>query len=147
MTVPSFFHNDETVPADPKRSVAGIAVRDGKIFIAQRVPGGSLSECWEFPGGKVEGNESDEEALIREFHEEFGIGIKTGKHIGSAGFIHKNILRCLNAYEVFFQDEKFHLCEHTRWRWAVIDDIEKLDFADSDRKLFPAIKKFLTAER
>ncbi len=143
MTDSSSFHNDETIPADPKRSVAGIAVRDGKIFIAQRVPGGSLSECWEFPGGKAEGNESDEEALIREFHEEFGIEIKTGKHIGSAWFTHKDIPRELNAYEIFFQNEHFHLCEHTRWRWSAIDDIEKLDFADSDRKLFSAIRKFL----
>lgn len=136
-------HIDESSPKDPKRSVAGIAVRDGKIFIARRVPGGSLSECWEFPGGKVEGSESDEEALIREFQEEFGIGINVGRFIGSAEFEHKNISRRLNAYEVFFQSDDFVLCEHTSWRWTALDEIEQCDFAGSDRKLIPAIRKYL----
>jgi mutator protein MutT len=131
---------------DPKKSVAGIAIRDGKIFIAQRIPGGSLGECWEFPGGKVEGNESDEDALIREFQEEFGINISVGKHLASAEFEHKNISRKLNAYEVFFNSENFVLCEHTSWRWASIDEIEQCNFADSDRKLIPAIKKYVSQE-
>jgi 8-oxo-dGTP diphosphatase len=136
-------HIEESPLVDPKRSVAGLAIRDKKIFIAQRVPGGSLSECWEFPGGKVEGSESDEEALIREFQEEFGIDVKVGKHLASAEFEHKKILRKLNAYEVFFQSDDFHLCEHTSWRWASIDEIEQCNFADSDRKLIPSIKKHL----
>jgi 8-oxo-dGTP diphosphatase len=128
---------------DPKRSVAGIAIRGDKIFIAQRIPGGALGECWEFPGGKVEGDESDEEALIREFQEEFGIAVKVGKHLGSAEFVHRNIPRQLNAYEVFFQSDDFRLCEHTSWRWTEIDEVEQCNFADSDRKLIPALRKFL----
>jgi 8-oxo-dGTP diphosphatase len=134
---------NEASSIDPRRSVAGIAIKDKNIFIAQRVPGGALGGCWEFPGGKAEGDESDEEALVREFQEEFGIDVRVGKHIGSAQFEHKNILRELNAYEIVFQNEDFRLSEHTAWRWSSITEIEALDFADSDRKLFPAIKKYL----
>ncbi|MDR2900938.1 MAG: (deoxy)nucleoside triphosphate pyrophosphohydrolase [Treponema sp.] len=136
--------DDYSPPDDPKRSVAGIAIRDKTIFVAQRVPGGALGECWEFPGGKVEGSESDEEALVREFQEEFGIDVKVGKHIGSAEFEHKHIARKLNAYEISFLSDEFRLCEHTSWRWASIDEIEQSNFADSDRKLIPAIKKYLS---
>ena len=46
---------------------------DGRILIAQRPEGKSLEGFWEFPGGKVEMNESPETALIRELHEELGI--------------------------------------------------------------------------
>lgn len=130
-------------PKDPKRSVAGILIKDEKIFIARRVPGGSLGECWEFPGGKVESAESDEEALIREFQEEFSINVKVGKHLASTEFEHKNILRQLNAYEVFFQSEDVILREHTSWRLAAIAEIEQIDFAGSDRKLIPAIRKYI----
>jgi len=47
--------------------------KDGRVLIAQRPEGKSLEGFWEFPGGKVEMNESPETALIRELHEELGI--------------------------------------------------------------------------
>ena len=46
---------------------------DGRVLIAQRPEGKSLAGFWEFPGGKVEMNESPETALIRELHEELVI--------------------------------------------------------------------------
>ena len=46
---------------------------DGRVLIAQRPEGKSLEGFWEFPGGKVEMNESPETALVRELHEELGI--------------------------------------------------------------------------
>jgi 8-oxo-dGTP diphosphatase len=48
---------------------------DGRILIAKRPPGRPLAGLWEFPGGKVEGGESPEHALIRELAEELGIDI------------------------------------------------------------------------
>jgi len=46
---------------------------DGRVLLAQRPAGKSLAGLWEFPGGKVESNESPETALIRELQEELGI--------------------------------------------------------------------------
>lgn len=46
---------------------------DGRVLLAQRPEGKSLAGLWEFPGGKVEPNESPEAALIRELQEELGI--------------------------------------------------------------------------
>ena len=47
---------------------------DGRVLLAQRPEGKSLAGLWEFPGGKVEPGETPEIALIRELHEELGIG-------------------------------------------------------------------------
>lgn len=45
----------------------------GRVLLSRRPPGGSLSLCWEFPGGKVKFHESPEQALVRELQEELGI--------------------------------------------------------------------------
>ncbi|MDR1029396.1 MAG: (deoxy)nucleoside triphosphate pyrophosphohydrolase [Treponema sp.] len=121
-----------------QQSVAGIAVAQGKVFIARRKPGGTLGEKWEFPGGKVEPGESDEAALIREYAEELGVSIKLGPFLGSASFEHQGV-HIVNAYRVYWGNEPLRLAEHTEWRWATRAEIQALDFADSDRKLFPAL--------
>lgn len=46
---------------------------DGRVLLAQRPEGKSMAGLWEFPGGKVEPNETPEVALIRELQEELGI--------------------------------------------------------------------------
>ena len=55
--------------------VAAVALidPDGRVLLAQRPEGKSLAGLWEFPGGKVEPDESPEAALIRELREELAI--------------------------------------------------------------------------
>ncbi|MDR2103950.1 MAG: NUDIX domain-containing protein [Treponema sp.] len=122
------------------RSVAGIAIKDGKLFIARRISGGDLGEKWEFPGGKVEEGEADEEALIREYKEEFSAVIQTGPFLGSVFFEHRGVRRILNAYQVYFSPAACKLAEHTQWSWAAPEEIEQMDFANSDLLLLPQIK-------
>ena len=54
---------------------------DGKILIAKRKKGKTLENYWEFPGGKVENNESETDCLKREMYEEFGVEINISKYL------------------------------------------------------------------
>ena len=54
-------------------SAVALIDADGRVLLAQRPEGKSMAGLWEFPGGKVEPNETPEAALIRELHEELGI--------------------------------------------------------------------------
>jgi 8-oxo-dGTP diphosphatase len=61
--------------------VAAIVRRNGKILITRRLDHVHLGGLWEFPGGKVEAEESLEGALLREIREELGIKIDVGPEI------------------------------------------------------------------
>src|SRR5699024_9644883 len=56
-------------------------VENDKILCAQRAAGASLPHKWEFPGGKIEANESPEEALTREIAEEMSCRIQVGERV------------------------------------------------------------------
>ena len=54
-------------------SAVALIDRDGRVLIAQRPEGKTMAGLWEFPGGKIEGDETPGSALIRELGEELGI--------------------------------------------------------------------------
>jgi 8-oxo-dGTP diphosphatase len=56
--------------------VAGALVDDrARVLVQQRAPGRSMAGLWEFPGGKLEPDETPEDALARELREELGIEV------------------------------------------------------------------------
>ncbi|HUN45550.1 MAG TPA: (deoxy)nucleoside triphosphate pyrophosphohydrolase [Stellaceae bacterium] len=65
--------------ADPVPVVLVVAVAlvdaDGRVLLAQRPEGKPMAGLWEFPGGKVQADETPEIALIRELKEELGIDV------------------------------------------------------------------------
>lgn len=66
-------------PAAPLKMVlvSAVALIDdrGRILLAQRPEGKAMAGLWEFPGGKVEANESPEAALVRELREELAVSV------------------------------------------------------------------------
>ncbi len=130
-------------------SIACIALAGKKVLIAHRNPTGQMGGRWEFPGGKVEAGESDAEAVVREFREEFGVDVTVGEKIAEAVFVHNGTDVTLHAYRVFVphdgQETPYVLTEHTGYRWAGIDEVEGLSFVDSDLKLYPAVRQYIEA--
>lgn len=66
--------------------VAALIEKNGSVLIAQRAKG-HLAGKWEFPGGKVEKDETCEEAIVREIYEEFHISIKCNVFLCSTVFV------------------------------------------------------------
>ena len=133
-----------------KTSIACIAYKDGKILVAHRNPTGQMGGRWEFPGGKVEKGESDEEAVVREFSEEFGVLVEVGEKIGETFFMHNGDQVALHAYEIFVPHdgiaEKYTLTEHTEYKWVAPAEIPVLNFVDSDMLIYPAVVKWIAAK-
>ncbi len=58
--------------------VAGLIRQGDRVLVTERWPSKHMGLTWEFPGGKVEPGESDEQALKRELQEELGIEVQVG---------------------------------------------------------------------
>lgn len=126
-----------------KRSVAGIVRKGELLLVAHRLPGGSLGGKWEFPGGKVDAGENDRQAIAREFREEFAVEAEAGELLATAEFEHAGCSVALSAYSVTMSSFELTLAEHSEWRWARIEEIVRMDFADSDLKLISQLQERL----
>jgi 8-oxo-dGTP diphosphatase len=66
-----------TIPDDPgRRGAVGVVVRDGRMLVIRRSRSVVAPLVYCFPGGGIEANESEEEALVREFREEIDVEIR-----------------------------------------------------------------------
>ncbi len=83
----------------PHRIVATAVVwRDGRVLITRRPAEGLLGGLWEFPGGKVEAEETPPEAARRELAEELGVEIEVGEPLGTVEHAYSHFRITLHAY-------------------------------------------------
>lgn len=120
---------------------AAVIEKDGKILIARRKHA-YMGYHWEFPGGKLEENESLEECLRREIMEELGIIISVGPLISSR----KHVINCqaaimLYAYEAEYISGEIILNDHEEIVWVIPEDLPKYSFPDPDQQVVKEILK------
>ena len=117
--------------------VAGVVYDNERIMVAKKpenhrvIPG-----KWEFPGGRIEDGESDEEALKRELSQEMdGFEVNVEMYLGE--YVHsydgKTEIR-LRAYLCTPRNEPNPL-EHDRIEWPLVRDLVYYDLAVLDRKI------------
>jgi 8-oxo-dGTP diphosphatase len=84
------------------RVAAAVLIRDdGRVLLAQRLPGTPYPGYWEFPGGKLEGGESAHDALVRELDEELGISVTRAVPWLVQRYIYPHAHVELNFFRVF----------------------------------------------
>ena len=110
------------------RVVGAVAVREDRVFMARRPPGGRHGGLWEFPGGKVEPGESDAEALIRELREELQVASVVGGLV-AVGSDEKVELHC---YAVRFEGRPTPSVPQETG-WFALKALEQLDLPPADR--------------
>lgn len=116
--------------------VAGIIYKDNKFLIAQRNLKKSQGGLWEFPGGKIEQNESSEEALKREIKEEFDVEIEVEKYIGECVHHYPEKDIKLIFYKANLISENLTLLEHEDYRWKTKENKDDFEFAGADKIVF-----------
>ncbi|MFZ1873723.1 MAG: pyrimidine (deoxy)nucleoside triphosphate diphosphatase [Chania sp.] len=98
--------------------VAAIVEKDGKILLAQRDKSSDQAGLWEFPGGKVEPNEDQPQALARELQEELGIAARVGHYVASTQWQQSERIIRLHAWQIeTFSGELQKHC-HSAFAWV-----------------------------
>lgn len=127
-----------------KIMVVGAIIVDNnnKIFCAQRGPGRTLENLWEFPGGKIEEGETDIQALKRELAEELKISVLVKEVVFErTQFEYDFGIVDLSTFICHLQNGKQPiLSEHIASKWLSIKELETLDWAPDDE---PAVKKLM----
>ncbi|MFQ5450041.1 MAG: A/G-specific adenine glycosylase [Nitrospinaceae bacterium] len=114
---------------------AAVIQRNGKTYIQKRLPGGLMGGLWEFPGGKIEKDESPEDCLKREIREELGLDIS----------IREKLMTIKHSYTQFRVTLHVFLCRPSAgrirasscetWKWVSPGEMERYPFPAANVKI------------
>ena len=116
---------------------------DDKILVTQRSENMKLPLKWEFPGGKLEENESEIECISREIKEEINIEIAISSKLSNSVFDYGNFKINLIPFIADYVSGKIILSEHKDYKLLKKTELLHLDWAEAD---IPIVKEFLKIE-
>ena len=117
--------------------VAAVIEVDGRVLCMQR--GESrfpyTSHRWEFPGGKIEPDETPEQALHRELIEEMDLDVEVHELLASVTHDYPDFTITLSAYRCTATGTAFTMREHAASRWLPWSDLLTLPWCAADERL------------
>jgi len=127
--------------------VAALINKNNKFLIAKRSTGSKeLIGKWEFPGGKVETNENEMDAIEREIKEEFELNIKAKKFLTNNIYKYPSKEIDLRLYDCEYISGSFKLHDHSDYKFVDKTEITNYDLCPADIPLANYIKEHFTNE-
>ena len=123
---------------------AAVLTHENKYLCMQRGPSkyDYVSYKYEFPGGKVEAGESNEDGLSRELMEEMKIQVSVKPEYFFHTVTHKypDFKITMHSYLCPVESKEFTLIEHVDYKWLNKEDLLSLDWAPAD---VPIVEKLM----
>ena len=119
--------------------VAAILHRDGAYFATQRGYG-EFEGMWEFPGGKIEPDESREVALRREIQEELGVDIIIEDSLCTTEYDYTSFHLTMHCYLCSFASGEIELREHKSARWLTAETLDSVEWLPADTEVVDKLK-------
>jgi 8-oxo-dGTP diphosphatase len=123
------------------RVVCALILEEGRVLACRRPFNKDEAGKWEFPGGKVESGELDEEALAREILEELEMRVSVGRRLCSAEHDGLELI----GYVCERVREEWKLREHLEARWVDHEQGDVLDWAVLDVPLWEVVRARVSA--
>lgn len=120
--------------------VAAAIITDGeKYFVTQRGYG-AFKGWWEFPGGKIEANESHEEALKREIREELNTEIEIESFFQTVDYDYPDFHLTLHCYLCHVVSGHLELLEAEDARWLEASQLDSVEWLPADWDIIEQLK-------
>lgn len=116
---------------------------ESKILVAQRSERMKLPLKWEFPGGKLEEGENEEECVKREIKEEINIEIEVVKKLTNSIYDYGTFKINLIPFTAKYVSGNIRLEEHKEFKLLEISELRNLDWAEAD---LPIVEEFIKIE-
>lgn len=123
--------------------VSAAAIIDNKKVLITKRNGGPFHDMWEFPGGKVEENETLEETVIREINEELLIKVEPTKHLVTVNYQYPDFHLTMHLYICEIIKGKPTLTEHSDLKWVGSENLDAVNWLPADIDIIPVLKEYL----
>ena len=116
------------------RVVAAVLEKEGRYLITQRRATAVLPLMWEFPGGRVEPGETDQQAVKRELLHRLGVNIDDGKLISFVSHPYEHYVVDLFLYECTLADPESALEPRavSAFKWVASNEFDQYPFTPAD---------------
>ena len=111
---------------------SGLIIQNNKVLIGLRSESDNGGGLWEFPGGKIEIDESSEEAVIRELNEELDIVVHKPKKVMQYLHRFKNLIYDIHFFEVISFKGSVKNKVHDELKWTDLASINNYNFISGD---------------
>jgi 8-oxo-dGTP diphosphatase len=128
--------------------VAAVIQHQNKILAVQRGPAqyAYISEKWEFPGGKMEAGETEEQTIIREIREELDMQIAVKAKLLTVEHTYPDFHLTMHTYLCETEQRELTLTEHIDFKWLSLAELEVLDWAGADVPIVEVLQQTVIAE-
>ena len=120
--------------------VAALIWDQNKFMICQRPAHKTRGLLWEFVGGKVEPEETKEQALIRECREELAVTLRVGEVFMDVIHEYPDLTVHLTLFNAVISEGTPQMLEHNDIRWITVDEIDRYAFCPADDEILKKLK-------
>jgi A/G-specific adenine glycosylase len=123
------------LPAKKIEVSAAVILRRNKTFIQQRLFDGMMGGLWEFPGGKLQPDETPEEGLLREIREELGVDVVIREKLMTIKHTYTQFRITLHVFRCVIKKGRIHATQCEQWKWVHLKDLKGYPFPAANIKI------------
>ena len=130
--------------------VVAAVIKKDDLFLGTQRGYGDFKGMWEFPGGKIEPNESKEDALVREIKEEMNSDINVDEYLCTVEYDYPEFHLTMHTYLCSLKDENIELLhhnaeelEHDNVKWLDVNNLDTVEWLPADIEIVKKLKEKL----